>query len=46
LQLVEYGLHGAVWSAEEGTASHVCEGPSESFEHGLSLYVVAQLFDR
>ncbi len=46
LQLVEYGLQGAVWYAEEDTASHACEGPSESFEHRLPLYVVAELFER
>src|SRR5205807_7063143 len=46
LQLVEDRLHGTVRSAEEGTAPHSCEGPSESLEHRLSLHVIAELFER
>ena len=46
LQLVEDGLHGAVRSAEKDTASHACEGPPQPLEHGLPLYLVAELFGR
>jgi hypothetical protein len=46
LQLVEERCHGAARFAEEDTAPHACECPSEAFEHRLAVDVVAELFER
>ena len=46
LQLVEERSHRAVRVAEEDTAPHARECPSEPFEHRLALNVVAELFER
>ena len=45
-QLVEDRIHRAIGIAQEDAAPHARKSPSEPLEHGLSLQVITELFER